>query len=459
VFREHITKRLGKVALEERGVRFNNLLSHLRVPLLKEAYQRLRRDAAPGVDGETWSSYGGQLDARLLDLENRIHCGSYHPQPVRRVHIPKGDGRTRPLGIPALEDKIVQMAVRMLLEPIYEAEFKDDSYGFRPGRSQHGALNALQIGLYQMTQWVLDADIRSFYDNIDHEWMEKFLEHRIADRRLVRLVMRMMRAGVMEEGKLHEVEEGTPQGGVISPLLSNIYLHHVLDQWVHQWRTRHARGVVHYVRYADDYVMGFQSEQDARAMRKAVQERLAKFGLELHEDKTHILRFGRFAHSNSAQDGRRRPATFDFLGFTHICGKNREDRFKVLRRTSGKKRVVKLAALRQQIREMRHAPVTVQHQRLSDWLRGHYQYYGVPGNFDALSSVAYCVRQAWYASLQRRSQRAQWTTQKRDRFDTRWPLPPPRITRRFSSQLPLPSTQGGSPVRGIRSPGSVRGAR
>jgi RNA-directed DNA polymerase len=245
-------ERIGQRAKEKKGERFNNLLSAVKVPLLTEAYQRLCRSAAPGVDGITWEEYGEHLDARLLDLQDRIHRGSYHPQPVRRVHIPKGDGGTRPLGIPALEDKIVQQAVRMVLEPIYEREFKGFSYGFRPGRSQHDALNALAEAISRKVNWVLDADIRAFFDTIDHEWMQKFIEHRIGDRRLVRLVMKLLHAGVMEDGELREVEEGTPQGGNVSPLLANIYLHYALDLWVHQWRTRHARGEVYIVRYADD---------------------------------------------------------------------------------------------------------------------------------------------------------------------------------------------------------------
>ena len=245
-------ERIGQRAKEQKGERFDNLLSAMKAPLLKEAYQRLRKDAAPGVDGTTWQEYGEDLDARLLDLQDRIHRGSYHPQPVRRVHIPKGDGGTRPLGIPALEDKLVQQAARMVLEPIYEREFLGFSYGYRPGRSPHKALNAVAEAISRKTSWVLDADIRSFFDTIDHGWMQQFIEHRIGDRRMVRLLMKWLHAGVMEEGELHEVQEGTPQGGVISPLLANIYLHYVLDLWANQWRKRHARGEVYIVRYADD---------------------------------------------------------------------------------------------------------------------------------------------------------------------------------------------------------------
>jgi RNA-directed DNA polymerase len=461
VRRAHVTERIGERARREKGAKFTNLLSHMTVALLKEAYMRLRKDAAVGVDGVSWSSYGEQLDARLQELEERIHRGSYHPQPVRRVHIPKGDGRMRPLGVPALEDKIVQQAARMLLEPIYErSEFMGFSYGFRPGRSPHKALDALSVVLHRKrVNWVLDADIRSFFDTIDHGWMQKFIEHRIADPRMVRLLMKWLHAGVMEEGVLHEVEEGTPQGGIISPLMANIYLHYALDLWVHAWRKKQARGEVFIVRYADDFVMGFQDKQDALAMRSALAERLAKFGLELHPDKTRVIRFGRFAQQHCLQkDGRRRPETFDFLGFTHSCGKNRAGRFWVVRRTSRKKRQAKLAKLREELRRRRHAPVVVQHRRLRESLRGHYGYYGVPGNYRALATFRNEVRHAWHAVLQRRSQRARWTSERRTAFDRTFPLPQPRITRYPSPQLSLPLTGGGSPVREIRSPGSVRGA-
>jgi group II intron reverse transcriptase/maturase len=426
-------ERVGERAKEDSEERFNNLLSHIKVPLLKEAYQRLRKHAAPGVDGVTWSEYGENLDARLLDLQDRVHRGSYHPQPVRRVHIPKGDGRTRPLGVPALEDKIVQQAARMLLEPIYERAFLGFSYGFRPGRSPHQALDALAVAISRKVDWVLDADIRSFFDTIDHGWMQKFIEHKIADRRMVRLLMKWLHAGVMEDGELRDVEEGTPQGGIISPLLANIYLHHALDLWVQQWRRKHARGEVYIVRYADDFVMGFQREQDARAMRSALADRLATFGLELHPDKTRVIRFGRFARRDCGLDGRSRPETFDFLGFTHIVAESPEGKTRLMRRTSRKKRSAKLAALRAQMRARRHEPPRDQYAWLSSVLRGHYGYYGVPTNFAALASVRNQVRAYWHEQLQRRSQRARWSRPKRKQFDERYPLPSPRIVHPWPS--------------------------
>jgi group II intron reverse transcriptase/maturase len=435
--------RVGQRAREKKGEKLTNLLSHIKVPLLKEAYARLRKDAASGVDGETWSSYGAELDARLLDLEGRVHRGSYHPLPVRRVHIPKGDGRTRPLGIPAVEDNVLQQAVRMILEPIYEEEFVGFSYGFRPGRSQHDALDALDVALYRKVNWVLDADIRSFFDTIDHEWLKRFVEHRIGDTRLVRLLMKWLHAGVMEERELHAVTEGTPQGGIISPLLANIYLHYVLDLWAQQWRKRHARGQMYIVRYADDFVMGFQFEQDARAVHEALAKRLAEFGLELHPEKTRVFRFGRYAHEHCAAEGRHRPVTFDFLGFTHICARGPDGRFRLMRRTSRKKRKAKLGALRKEMRRRKHDPVVEQHRWLRAVLRGHANYYGVPGNSTAMASFRHQVRIAWHRQLQRRSQRARWTKDKRQRFETRFPLPTLRISHprphhRFFAKHPGP---------------------
>jgi group II intron reverse transcriptase/maturase len=428
--RESVTtnlKRIGQYAKQRKGERFNNLLNHIQVPLLEEAYMCLRKDAAPGVDGVTWRRYGEHLDVRLCDLTTRIHRGSYHPQPVRRVHIPKGDGRTRPLGIPSLEDKIVQQAARMILEPIYEQSFLGFSHGFRPGRSQHMALDALAYVIRtKKVNWVLDTDIRSFYDTIDHGWLKKFIEHTVADRRMVRLLMKWLHAGVMEDGELREVHEGAPQGGGISPLLSNIYLHFALDLWVSQWRKRHARGEVYFVRFADDVVMAFQYEQDARAMREALADRLAKFGLELHSEKTRVMRFGRFALEDERRRGLR-PATFDFLGLTHIAGKTRGGGFLLQRRTSRKKRVAKLKLLREEMRARMHDPPHEQHGWLCSVLRGHYQYYGVPTNYRAMASFRDQVQQAWHRQLQRRSQRAEWTARERQRFQTHFRLPTPRI--------------------------------
>lgn len=419
--------RIGQRAKEKPEERFTTLLSHIKVPLLRQAYLRLRKDAATGVDRVTWEEYGARLDERLLDLQDRIHRGSYHPHPVRRVHIAKGEGRTRPIGIPALEDKVVQQAARMVLEPIYETMFIGFSYGFRPGRSQHDALDALAVAIGKKVSWVLDADIRAFFDTIDHGWMQRFVEHRIADTRMVRLLMKWMRAGVMEDGELREVREGTPQGGIISPLLANIYLHYALDLWVCQWRRRHARGEVYIVRYADDVVMGFQHEKDALAMRAALADRLATFGLELHPEKKRVLEFGRFARENREQRGLGKPETFEFLGFTHIAGVSRQGKFQLRRRTSRRKRRAKLARLKEEIGARRHRPVPEQHRWLSSVLRGHYRYYAVPTNYEALWQFRRSVTWLWHRALQRRSQRASWTKVRYRAFEQIFPLPLPRI--------------------------------
>ncbi|MFN0009971.1 MAG: group II intron reverse transcriptase/maturase [Planctomycetota bacterium] len=420
-------ERVGEKAKRDKETKFTNLLTLIRVPLLEEAYHRLRKNAATGVDGVTWQQYGEGLETRLQDLEGRIHRGSYRALPVRRVKIPKGDGRTRNLGIPALEDKIVQQAVKMILEPIYEPMFLGFSYGFRPGRSQHDALDALAVALGRRVSWVLDADIRSFFDTIDHEQMRRFIEHRIGDRRLVWLLMKWLHAGVMTEEGLEAVTEGTPQGGVISPLLANIYLHYALDLWVQQWRTKHAHGEVYIVRYCDDFVMCFQFEGEARAMRRQLDERLKKFSLALHDEKTRVIRFGRFALNDCKRDGRTRPETFDFLGFTHIEGRSRSGKAMLLRRTSRKKRIAKLRVLLPEIRRRRHRPVHEQQRWLSSVLLGHYRYYGVPDNLRALQSYFSRVESQWHRTLQRRSQRGSWTAAQRAQFKKKRPLPLPRI--------------------------------
>lgn len=420
-------QRIGERAKQKPEEKWTTLLSHIRVPFLKEAYQRLRRNAAAGVDEVTWHEYGERLDERLLDLENRVHSGSYHPQPVRRVLIPKGDGKMRPLGLPALEDKIVQQAAQMILTPIFEAEFIGFSYGFRPGRSQHDALDALAEAVRRKVSWVLDADIEAFFDTIDHRHLQTFLEHRIGDTRMVRLLMKWAKAGVMEDGKRHETAAGTPQGGIISPLLANLYLHYVLDLWVLSWRKKQASGEMYVVRYADDFVMGFQKEQDAMAMRRALAERLAHFGLKLHPQKTRVIEFGRFAGESRAGRRLAKPETFDFLGFTHIAGISREGKFQLKRRTSRKKRRAKLARLKEESERRRHHAVKEQYRWLTSVLKGHYRYYGVPSNIRALAQFRQAVRTMWHRSLQRRSQRARWSLVQLKSFDARFPLPSPRI--------------------------------
>ena len=429
-------ERVGQRVKEKKGERFTNLLSHVKVPLLERAYHALNPKAAPGVDGETWQSYGENLASNLRDLEDRIHRMGYRPPPVRRVYIPKADGTRRPLGVPTLEDKIFQQSVRMLMEPIYEYDsFVGFSYGYRPGRSQHMALDALHEAIRcKKVSWVLDADVRSFFNTIDHEWLQRFIEYRIGDRRLIRYIMRWLKAGVLEGGKLDVTEKGTPQGGIISPLLANIYLHYAFDLWANSWRKRRANGDVYIVRYADDIVMGFQFERDAKAFRAALTERLERFGLELHPDKTRVIRFGRYAPKDCHKDGRERPETFDFLGFTHFCGRTRNGKFKVGRRTSKKKLKAKYAEVKSELRRRTHHRPAGVWEWLNRMLRGHNAYYGVPGNLPALAQFRRRVMHGWRKRLERRSQRARWTKKRWRAFWDRYAPVTPRITHPYPSE-------------------------
>src|SRR6478736_6135619 len=368
-----------EVAKERKQERFTALLHHLNVDLLRDSFYALQRKASPGVDGVTWQEYETGLEDRLVDLHSRVHRGAYRAKPSRRVFIPKADGRQRPLGIAALEDKIVQQAVVTILNQIYEVDFKGFSYGFRPGRSPHQALDALTVGIQRKrVNWVLDADIRGFFDNLSHEWMQKFIEHRVADRRILRLIQKWLKAGVMEEGRREETEIGTPQGAVISPLLANVYLHHVFDLWVEAWRKKVARGDVIVVRYADDLVVGFENRAEAERFLAEFRERLAKFGLELHAEKTRLIEFGRFAASNRKRRGEGKPETFTFLGFTHYCGKRRSDgSFIVWRKTASKRMVAKLRAIKAKLIRRKHDPPA----QVGEWLQkvalGYYQYHAV----------------------------------------------------------------------------------
>ena len=420
--------RVNEAAKRDRKARFTALLHHVDVPALLRAFRRLKRRASPGVDGETVAHYEQNVWSNLNDLCQRIHTGRYRPQPVRRVFIPKADGGQRPLGVPTLEDKLVQSAVAEVLSAVYEVDFLGFSYGFRPGRNPHQALNALHTALMtQCVNWVLDADFRKFFDSVNHEWLLRMIAHRIADQRILRLIRLWLEAGVLEEGRWFATEEGTPQGSGISPLLANAFLHYVLDLWVHQWRRRHARGRVIIVRYADDFVMGFQYADDARAMAEALRHRVSEFSLTLHEEKTRLIEFGRLPSLARERSGLRRCATFAFLGFTHYCGRTRDGRFVVKRQTQSKRLSKKLQELRQEARERRHTPVTDQHTWLSQVLRGHYAYYGLPSNFRMLRAFSDHVRKLWYRALWRRSQRGlSW-----ERFNAileRFPLPRPTIT-------------------------------
>jgi group II intron reverse transcriptase/maturase len=392
-------------------MRFTALLHHISVDLLRNSYYNLKKGAAAGVDGMTWQEYGGNLEERLADLHGRIHSGGYHAKPSRRVWIPKADGRQRPLGIAALEDKIAQAAVVKVLNQIWEEDFLGFSYGFRPGRSQHDALDALYVGITsKKVNYVVDLDIRSFFDKVDHGHLEKFVRHRIGDERLVRLIQKWLRAGVVEDGKWFETKEGTPQGAVISPLLANLYLHYVLDLWVEAWRKKVARGEVIAVRYADDGVLGFQYREDAEKFLKELQERVRKFGLELHPEKTRLIEFGRYAAERRAKRGKGKPETFNFLGFTHICGKNHTTGyFQVYRKTIGKRMTAKLKKIRQTLRER----IDEKMKDIGEWLqrvvRGYYQYHAVPDNERRMKTFRHEVLRMWWWQLRRRSQRTRWT--------------------------------------------------
>jgi len=424
-------ERIGVVARRDKKERFTTLMHHVYNPAtLRGAYYSLKRDAAPGVDGQTWQEYGAQLEEHLQDLSARLKRGAYRAKPVRRVLIPKADGRMRPLGVTTLEDKVAQRAVVEVLNYIYEADFLGFSYGFRPGRSQHDALDALYVGITERkVSWVLDLDVRDFFNTINHEWLVKFVEHRIADRRIVRLIQKWLRAGVLEDGQLSPTEMGTPQGGVISPLLANIYLHYVLDLWAQAWR-RNAKGDVIIVRYADDAVVGFQYETEARRFWADLAERFAKFGLGLHPEKTRLLEFGRHAAEERKRNGRGKPESFDFLGFTHVSGKNRKGRFEVLRRTSRKRVRRKLGEIKIELRRRLHIPVPKVGKWLESVLRGHFNYYGVPLNFAALSTFRALVSWLWLRALRRRSQRTRMTWARMRRLVERY-LPHARITHPF----------------------------
>ena len=421
--------RVRQVAKKDKKAKFTSLMHHIySTDRLRSAYGALAKNASAGVDGETWRSYGQQLEARLEDLSGRLGRGGYRAKPALRRYIPKESGGRRPIGIPALEDKIVQRAATEVLNGIYEEDFLGFSYGFRPGRSQHDALDAVTVGITRKkVNWVLDPDIRGFFDTINHEMLVKFIEHRIGDRRVLRLIQKWLKAGVMEDGSWQAAEQGTPQGGSMSPLLANVYLHYALDLWVQRWRRRYAKGDLIFVRYADDFIVGFQYRADAEWFLRDLAARLREFSLELHPDKTRLVEFGRFAASNRQERGEGKPETFDFLGFTHYCGKSREGKFLVTRKTMRKRFQRKLRALSQQLKQRRHRPISELGTWLASVLRGYYNYYGVPGNYGSLKRFRWQLAGAWCWVLRRRSQRHRMSWERFRRLRKRW-LPLPRIT-------------------------------
>ena len=438
--------RVRRKARLDKEARFTALLHHVDVDRLRAAYRALNPRAATGVDGMTWRSYGDDLEANLRDLHARVHCGRYRARPTRRAYIPKADGRTRPLGIAALEDKILQRAVVEVLNGIYEADFVGFSYGFRPGRSPHDALDALAAGIdRKKVSWVLDADIRDFFGQLDQGWLLRFLEHRIADRRVLRLIQKWLRAGVIENGKWSQTEGGTAQGASASPLLANVYLHYVFDLWAHQWRGRNAHGEMIIVRYADDYIVGFERQRDAQRFLADLRDRLAKFSLELAPEKTRLIEFGRFAARDRARRGLGKPETFDFLGFKHCCSKTKNGRFMLKRITIAKRMRGKLREVKDELKRRRHHSIPEQGQWLGSVLRGHYAYYAVPGNSDSINAFYNEVTRHWFKSLRRRSQRARLNWTRMRRLSARW-LPPPKRMHPFPNARFLARTQGRSPV-------------
>src|SRR6516164_2988556 len=421
------TEPVRQAEKQDKQLRFTALLHHIyNLETLRTAYFSLKKEAAPGVDGETWRHYGETLEENLQDLSHRLKRGAYRAKLVRRVYIDKSDGRKRPLGVPALEDKIVQRATVEVLNAIYETDSIGFSYGFRPGRSQHQALDALYTGLLtRKVNWVLDLDIRGFFDHLSHEWLVKFIEHRIADRRVVRLIQKWLNAGVLEDGKRIRVEEGTPQGGSASPLLANVYLHYVFDLWVQAWRRKCAHGDMIVVRFADDIVLGFQGRSDADQFQVELDERMRKFNLELHPEKTRLLEFGPFAINNRQRRGEGKPETFNFLGFTHICIKKRSNgKFTVLRQTIRKRLQAKLNAVKTELQRRMHEPIPEQGKWLQAVVRGHIRYYGVPMNTPALTLFRFRVGWLWQRALSRRSQNGRVLWDRMRRLVNRWlPLP------------------------------------
>ena len=421
-------ERVRQAAKKDKEMRFTALFHHIYNPeTLRTAYYSLKKEVAPGVDGETWRHYGDTLEDNLQELSHRLKRGAYRAKPVRRVYIDNSDGRKRPLGVPVLEDKIVQRATVEVLNAIYETDFLGFSYGFRPGRSQHNALDALYTGLLtRKGNWVLDVDIRSFFDGLSHEWLVKFVEHRIADRRVVRLIQKWLRAGVLEDGKRIRTEEGTPQGGSASPLLANLYLHYVFDLWAQRWRRRQARGDMIIVRFADDIVVGFQGKADAVRFWAELIERMREFSLQLHPEKTRLLEFGPYAVANRKKRGDGKPETFNFLGFTHICGKKRSNgRFTVLRQTIRQRLQAKLSAVQAELKQRLHDPIPEVGQWLRSVVGGHIRYYGVPANNAALHTFRFQVGRLWHRALLRRSQNARVPWNRMRRLIDRW-LPPAR---------------------------------
>ena len=450
--------RVREAARKDRSAKFTALLHHITIDALRNAFGQLNKKASAGIDGMTWQQYEGGLEKNLKDLHGRLHRGAYRAKPSRRVHIPKADGRLRPLGIASLEDKLVQRAVVEVLNAIYEEDFIGFSYGFRPGRSQHDALDALATGIQRKkVNWVLDADIRGFFDAIDHGWLSQFVEHRIGDKRVLRLIQKWLKAGVMEDGRKTESSEGTPQGATVSPLLANVYLHYVLDLWVQQWRKKRARGDVVVVRYADDFIVGFQYQSDAEQFLGELRERLRKFSLELHPEKTRLIEFGRYADERRRARELGKPETFNFLGFTHICAKTKQGEFQLARRTMRERMRAKLSEVKTELRRRMHQPIPKQGRYLRAVVTGFFGYHAVPTNMRALQAFRTEVEKLWLKTLRRRSQKDRTSSERMKAHTQRW-VPAPRIQHpwpdeRFERHHPLQEPSAAIPLARIRAGG------
>ena len=426
--------RVRHVARQRKKERFTALLHHINLDLLRMAFLDLKRTAAPGVDGLTWQDYEADLEPRLRDLPDRVHRGAYRALPSRRRYIPKADGRARPLAIAALEDKIVQRATVAVLNAIYEEDFLGFSYGFRPRRSQHDALDALVVGISSTkVNYILDADIAGFFDAVSQEWLVRFLNHRIGDPRLIRLIQKWLRAGILEDGVVTTSDRGTGQGSVASPLLANVYLHYVFDLWANRWRQREATGDMIIVRYADDIVVGFEHEADAWRFWEAMRERLQEFALSLHPDKTRLLEFGRFAAANRKRRGLGKPETFTFLGFTFICGRTRRGDFQIHRKARRDRMQAKLTEIKEELRRRMHQSIPHQGRWLRQVVTGYYNYHAVPTNSRALEAFHYHVIDLWRRTLRRRSQKDGSTWERIAKIANDW-LPKPRILHPWPQQ-------------------------
>src|SRR5215208_5807723 len=427
-------ERIRKVARARKKERFTALFHHLSIEQLEDSFDELKQNAAPGVDGLTWEAYDADLERNLADLHSRLHRGAYRALPSRRMYIPKSDGRQRPLAVAALEDKIVQRAVVALLNAIYEEDFLGFSYGFRPGRGAHDALDALCVGIHgKKVSFILDADIRSFFDEISQEWLIRFLEHRIGDRRIIRLIHKWLKAGILEDGVVSVSERGTGQGSVISPLLANIYLHYALDLWAARWRRREATGDMIIVRYADDFIIGFQHESNARRFLDEMRERLGRFALSLHPEKTRLIEFGRFAAERRKRRGLGKPDTFNFLGFTFICGKTRTGKFQLQRKTRRDRMKAKLRNIKETLRRCMHRPIPEQGKWLGRVVRGYFNYHAVPTNARALDVFRHHVTDLWRRTLRRRSQKDRLTWERMTQLADAW-LPKPIILHPWPSE-------------------------